>query len=47
INVGKIVDYTGQVSTLVTGIDNNPLAGIMGLIGLGLLSLLMRRKKDQ
>ncbi|WP_269431224.1 LPXTG cell wall anchor domain-containing protein [Crocosphaera watsonii] len=27
--------------------DNNPLAGIMGLIGLGLLSLLMRRKKDQ
>ena len=47
INVGKIVDYTGQVSTLVTGIDNYPLAGIMGLIGLGLLSLLMRRKKDQ
>ncbi len=45
INVGKIVDYTGQVSTLVTGIDNNPLAGIMGLIGLGLLSLLMRRKQ--
>ncbi|MEL4897954.1 CPBP family intramembrane glutamic endopeptidase [Crocosphaera sp. Alani8] len=41
INVGNIVDYTGQVSTLVTGIDNNPLAGIMGLIGLGLLSLLM------
>ena len=47
INVGKIIDYTGQVSPLVTGIDNNPLAGIMGLIGLGLLSLLMRRKKDQ
>lgn len=44
INVGKIVDYTGQVSTLVTGIDNNPLAGVMGLIGLGLLSLLMRIK---
>ena len=42
INVGKIIDYTGQVSPLVTGIDNNPLAGIMGLIGLGLLSLLMR-----
>ena len=47
INVGKIIDYTGQVSPLVTGIDNNPLAGIMGLIGLGLLSLLMRRKNDQ
>lgn len=44
LNVGKLVHYTDQVSPLLTGIDNNPLAGIMGLIGLGLLSLLMKRK---
>ncbi|MDJ0662834.1 MAG: type II CAAX endopeptidase family protein [Crocosphaera sp.] len=44
INVGGLIDYTGQVSPLFTGIDNNPIAGIMGLLGLGLLSILMRRK---
>nr|WP_232826127.1 CPBP family intramembrane glutamic endopeptidase [Cyanothece sp. BG0011] len=44
LNVGELVHYTDQVSPLLTGIDNNPLAGIMGLIGLGLLSLLMKRK---
>ncbi|MGK7956564.1 MAG: CPBP family intramembrane glutamic endopeptidase, partial [Crocosphaera sp.] len=41
LNVGKLVKYTNQVSPLLTGIDNNPIAGIMGLMGLGLLSLLM------
>ncbi|MGK7958620.1 MAG: LPXTG cell wall anchor domain-containing protein, partial [Crocosphaera sp.] len=47
LNVGKLVKYTNQVSPLLTGIDNNPIAGIMGLMGLGLLSLLMRRKVTQ
>ncbi len=44
INVGKIVDYTDKVSPIFTGIDNNPLAGIMGLIGLSILSILIKRK---
>jgi membrane protease YdiL (CAAX protease family) len=44
INVGKIVNYTDKVSPIFTGIDNNPLAGIMGLIGLGILSILMKIK---
>ncbi|EAZ91961.1 CPBP family intramembrane glutamic endopeptidase [Crocosphaera chwakensis] len=40
LNVGDLVNYTNKVSPLITGIDNNPIAGIMGLIGLGMLSLL-------
>ncbi|MDJ0507944.1 MAG: type II CAAX endopeptidase family protein [Crocosphaera sp.] len=44
INVGQLIDYTNTVSPLFTGIDNNPIAGIMGLIGLGILSLLMKPK---
>ncbi|MDJ0599141.1 MAG: CPBP family intramembrane metalloprotease [Crocosphaera sp.] len=44
INVGQLINYTDQVSPLLTGIDNNPIAGVMGLMGLGLLSILMRRK---
>ncbi|MDJ0730206.1 MAG: type II CAAX endopeptidase family protein [Crocosphaera sp.] len=45
INVGQLINYTNTVSPLFTGIDNNPIAGIMGLTGLGLLSVLMRRKR--
>lgn len=44
LNVGKLVNYTNKVSPLITGIDNNPIAGIMGLIGLSLLSFLMKQK---
>ncbi len=44
LNVGNLVNYTNKVSPVITGIDNNPIAGIMGLFGLGLLSILMRRK---
>ncbi|AFZ38390.1 Abortive infection protein (plasmid) [Stanieria cyanosphaera PCC 7437] len=37
-NVGKLLNYTEKVSPLITGIDNNPMAGVMGLIFLGMLS---------
>jgi hypothetical protein len=37
-NVGKLLNYTEKVSTLITGIDNNPMAGFMGLIFLGISS---------
>ena len=41
LNVGKQIEYTGQAPTWVTGIDGNPMAGILGLIFLGLLAILM------
>lgn len=36
-NIGQFIHYTGKVPTWVTGIDQNPLAGVMGM---GFLSLL-------
>ncbi len=40
INVGQIVKYNDKVPVWITGIDQNPIAGIMGLIFLsGLLYL--------
>jgi membrane protease YdiL (CAAX protease family) len=42
INVGQIVKYTDKVPPWITGIDNNPIAGIMGLIFLSLLLYLMK-----
>ncbi|MEA5534010.1 CPBP family intramembrane glutamic endopeptidase [Crocosphaera sp. XPORK-15E] len=44
LNVGKLFNYTGKVSPIITGIDNNPIAGVMGLIFLGILSFLMSKK---
>lgn len=39
INVGQLVHYSGQIPVWVTGIDQNPLAGMMGLLFLGLIAL--------
>jgi membrane protease YdiL (CAAX protease family) len=41
INVGQLVRYSGNVPEWVTGIDRNPLAGIMGVLCLGTLALTM------
>ena len=38
VNVGGLSEYTGRVPTWVTGVDNNPLAGLLGLILLGLIA---------
>ncbi|MEM8502332.1 MAG: hypothetical protein AAF716_04185, partial [Cyanobacteria bacterium P01_D01_bin.1] len=38
VNVGGLSDYTGRAPEWVTGIDSNPLAGLMGLILLGLIA---------
>ncbi|MEA5511412.1 type II CAAX endopeptidase family protein [Crocosphaera sp. UHCC 0190] len=46
LNVGKLLNYTGKVSPLMTGIDNNPIAGVMGLIFLGILSICMGKKTN-
>lgn len=44
LNVGKMLSYTEKVPDWITGIDQNPIAGIMGLIFLGILSYFMRIK---
>ena len=42
INVGQIVQYNDKVPSWITGIDNNPIAGIMGLIFLLVLLYLIK-----
>ena len=44
INVGQLVEYSGRVPDWITGIDRNPLAGVMGLLFLGVLAFWMRRQ---
>lgn len=44
-NIGHLIDYTEQVPNWVTGIDQNPLAGIMGIIFLSLLGIWMGKTK--
>jgi uncharacterized protein len=43
INVGKMVEYSGRVSDWVTGINGNPLSGLLGLVFLGLLAILLAK----
>ncbi|KAB8319149.1 CPBP family intramembrane metalloprotease [Tolypothrix campylonemoides VB511288] len=42
INVGELIRYTGQVPDWVTGVNKNPLAGVMGLVFLSVLALWMK-----
>ncbi len=46
INVGNLVKYTDRVSNWVTGVDQNPLAGVMGLLFLGAIAFWMRRRAE-
>ena len=41
INVGNMVKYSGRVSDWITGINGNPLSGLLGLIFLGILAVFM------
>lgn len=43
INVANLVSYSGQVPSWITGVDQNPLAGLMGLVFLGSLGLSLRK----
>jgi uncharacterized protein len=38
VQVGGVSEYTGRAPEWITGIDDNPLAGLMGLILLGLIA---------
>ena len=42
INVGELMKYSHQVPDWITGVNNNPLAGVMGLVLLSGLGLWMR-----
>lgn len=43
LNVGEMLIYTNKVPAWITGIDQNPIAGIMGLFFLTILSILMKK----
>ena len=47
INVGQLVQYSGKVPDWITGIDGNPLIGVMGVLFLGVLAFLMKRRMRQ
>ncbi|WP_066424394.1 CPBP family intramembrane glutamic endopeptidase [Anabaena sp. 4-3] len=42
INVGGLIKYSGQVPDWVTGVNNNPLQGLMGVLFMSILALWMR-----
>lgn len=42
VNVGQLVTSTNRVSDWVTGIDRNPLAGIVGILALSTIAVWMR-----
>jgi uncharacterized protein len=44
INVGKLVQYSDRVSPWITGVDGDPVAGVMGLLFLGVLAVWMRKR---
>ncbi|ARV61378.1 abortive phage infection protein [Nostocales cyanobacterium HT-58-2] len=43
INVGNLIRYTKKVPEWITGIDRNPLAGVMGILFLSAIALSVRR----
>lgn len=48
INVGDLIAFTGVVPDWVTGVDRNPLAGLVGIGFLGVLAIWVRGfKKEQ
>ncbi|WP_138497754.1 CPBP family intramembrane glutamic endopeptidase [Nostoc sp. PA-18-2419] len=47
INVGKLVKYSGQVPDWVTGINNNPLQGVMGVLLMSVLALWIRGRTER
>lgn len=42
VNVGQLFKFTNVVPVWVTGIDKNPLAGMMGILALSAIALSMR-----
>jgi uncharacterized protein len=47
VNLGQLVQYSGKVSDWITGVDRNPIAGLMGILFLGVLAFWMRWRTVQ
>jgi len=45
INIGQLIKYSGQVPDWVTGVNNNPLQGAMGVLFMSILALWMRGRR--
>lgn len=45
LNIGKLIENRDRAPDWVTGIDGNPIAGLMGLFFLGILAIWMRKKR--
>lgn len=43
VNVGQLVKFTGRVPDWVTGIDRNPLAGVVAIVALSAIAVGMRK----
>ena len=44
INVGELIRYNGQVPDWVTGVNKNPLAGVMGLVVLSVIAFWIKTR---
>ncbi|BAZ66596.1 MAG: CPBP family intramembrane metalloprotease [Pelatocladus maniniholoensis HA4357-MV3] len=44
INIGGLIEYTNRVPDWVTGVNKNPLMGVMGLVLMGVLAFWMKGK---
>jgi hypothetical protein len=44
INIGGLIEYTNRVPDWVTGVNKNPLMGVMGVFLMAVLALSMRRQ---
>jgi len=47
VNVGNLVNYTGKIPDWVTGVNKNPLQGVMGILFMGGLALWMGRNSSK
>ena len=46
IQVGGLITYTKQIPEWLSGIDNNPLAGVIGLVFLTTIATVMQRRSQ-
>jgi len=44
INVGQLIKYSEQVPDWITGVNQNPLAGVVGIVFLSGIALAMRKR---
>ena len=44
LNVGNLLNYHNNVSTWITGVNQNPIAGLMGIIFLSVLAWQIKRR---